>query len=315
MPTVIEELLKNFVTGVSKVSQPAVDLATTTGQAVSKGAEQINNAGVQSNPMNLLQMLFSQTQQPQQEQPKTAFQHLVENAGPLGIKSISHDEKGGGKVEFNQPDLNTIQGLGTTGNFQSQEGQTNTNVKQVANTNQPNNNPTIRSLPQGPLGMFYPGSDTEQPGGMYKLLTLLAGAGGYKPSTETAQNAEILQKMLGQTPMTQGEREKALNEMISTLPTQLTDSQKAAAASIKPLMESRSIGQKVTGQRTPEVIVTRQQLGKAPSATVSSLQAKMERISQISDQLIQKDIAKDGGFQSTPNGNKYRLLQNKKVNK
>jgi hypothetical protein len=40
-----------------------------------------------------------------------------------------------------------------------------------------------RSLPKGPLGAFYPGSDTEQPGGIYKLLTLLAGGGGYKPGT------------------------------------------------------------------------------------------------------------------------------------
>jgi hypothetical protein len=39
-----------------------------------------------------------------------------------------------------------------------------------------------RSLPKGPLGAFYPGSDTEQPGGIYKLLTLLAGGGGYKPT-------------------------------------------------------------------------------------------------------------------------------------
>jgi hypothetical protein len=44
--------------------------------------------------------------------------------------------------------------------------------------------PGTRSLPKGPLGAFYPGSDTEQPGGIYKLLTLLAGGGGYNPTNE-----------------------------------------------------------------------------------------------------------------------------------
>ena len=158
-----------------------------------------------------------QTSLPQQgvmipEMPQSQgsiLEDLIKNNQKYNVKSISHGPDGSAKVDF-QSSANTVQGLGTQGQFQSQVGQSQQQPQgnqQQQNTPTTNNNvatqnnPTVRSLPKGPLGAFYPGSDTEQPGGMYKLLTLLAGAGGYRPSTETAQNAAILQQMMGEQPI------------------------------------------------------------------------------------------------------------------
>ena len=46
-------------------------------------------------------------------------------------------------------------------------------------------NPNIRAEQTGVLGAFSPGSDTKQPGTVFKILTLLAGGGGYEPTSQT----------------------------------------------------------------------------------------------------------------------------------
>ena len=139
----------------------------------------------------------------QNGQSPTAFQHLVENAGMLGIKSISHDEKGGGKVEFNPPQNNV-----PTANTQ-------TNADNTANTastttapeqNQPN---VARGEQKGFLNQFKPGSDTMQPGDIYKVLTMLAGGGAYKPTTEVAATQADVELKKAQT-----KKETAMSNLV-----------------------------------------------------------------------------------------------------
>ena len=75
------------------------------------------------------------------------------------------------------------------------QAQTNTNPDKNTQALRPGE----RTLPEGIGGLFYPGSDREQPGAIYKVLTLLAGGGGYKSeaTTDTAINSLLL-KQLGE---------------------------------------------------------------------------------------------------------------------
>lgn len=145
------------------------------------------------------------------------------------------------------------------------------------------------------------------PQGQLNEFFLKSGAGGGNDLSAMKN----LQNIAGKEPQQNKDAAAALNEMINSLPTQMTESQKGAAASIKPLMESRNLWQKATGQRTPEVILTREQLGKAPSATVTALQAKMDRIAELSDKFYTNNNANtkgDNSWQVTPGKNKYKLI-------
>ena len=116
----------------------------------------------------------------------------------------------------------------------------------VGNTpsNAPNtNNPTVRREPGGVLGQFSPGSDTEQPGNAYKLLTLLAGGGGYKPQEMTG--------LVSNTSGIYGKRLEAAQNALSA-----ADKQEQAAldkiGKIAPLIPQLSI-QTGGAMKNPEV--------------------------------------------------------------
>jgi len=118
------------------------------------------------------------------QQGGNILEDLLKNNQQYNVKSISHDEKGGAKVEFNPPNqnANTIQ-------EQAQPTpQVNTSTSAIATPQQ-----TTRAPASSPFAM---GSETEQPGMVWNMLNFLAGGGLPKPQQTTAQ--ALLTTLMGQ---------------------------------------------------------------------------------------------------------------------
>jgi hypothetical protein len=156
--------------------------------------------------------LLSTSGNPQTQQPKSTEQHVIEQGiANGGVKSIEKGPDGNTKITFgdrtqavsdrvnagNPPISSPTQetpASNTTPQFSMEDLSTliNDAVAKAVPQNQPQVNRTDNP------NILGPGSDTVQPGDLYKVLTLLAGGGGYKPSSETAYNAAVMQKLLGQ---------------------------------------------------------------------------------------------------------------------
>ena len=127
-----------------------------------------------------------------------------------------------------------------------------------------NGSPVVRGEQKGFWQQFLPGSDTMQPGDIYKVITMLAGGGAYKPSTDTAYNAEVLQKMLGQQPMQASSRQEAMYNMISSLPdniTKNTESLGTAAKTLDGLLTPGERAMVMMGKLPPSLMAIKQGLG------------------------------------------------------
>lgn len=194
----------------------------------------------------------------QQSMEKTMLQHLIENAGPLGIKSVSHDEKGGAKVEFQPPNANVNN---------TQANPTDLGTINVAKPQQPKVNPTAN--PNGnqqfiPNSNFLGFGGPDQQGNVrdvgtgIKILQLLAGGGVANP-TETAMAAQQMKGQQPIQPVQKAERQAAIYGTqigaLKDLQTSLGSEAERTNNFTKTILDSRSFLDKTLGTgKTKEMV-------------------------------------------------------------
>ena len=156
--------------------------------------------------------------------------------------------------------------------------------------------------PSGPLAMG--GAKVDPKGNVaineaapiMKFLLNWIGMGQNSFANQDIKTIGGAQKVAGMEPMQAGVKEQQLLQMISSLPENMIERQKAAATSIKPLMESRNVLQKATGQLTPEVTQARQATAQGPASTSQALQLKIQKILEMRNQMSQVNAPVQGSF-------------------
>lgn len=302
--TVGGQTLQDILNVVGTMQQPLVQGLNTTGQAVGTGTQaignQVSNTTQTANPMQLLQMLFSNTQanpngpmvanmnaaqanntvaasNPNQSlDPFTAYQ---QSASDSELKSrFSKDAENMSNDMLlhyaNKTDTHKTDTHGTD---------TNTNTATQANT-----------TPQDLLSKLINISPTDENGkpqqlGIIPNILQFLASGRFANASEQMGAAKVFQAIAGREPMQTGEKQRLATEALYNTPSIIRENQKAAAENLPAQKALLNRGEQfnwaLTGNLPQSLQATRQILSGTNPKTGNSImqEALTTRLQKIKE--------------------------------